>query len=257
MHPVLLGPIKSYGFMLALSFLVGIWVAVRRGRRVGVAPETIYDLSFVILISSLVGVRLSYVLTHLDQFAGQWLQIFAITEGGLTLYGGIILALAAGWFFCRRRDLPYLLAADLMIPSVALGIGITRIGCFLAGCCYGEPCDLPWAVRFPEGSPPVNHFGHVPVHPAQLYSSLGGFLVFGLLLLWERHRWRRGDTMGRFLLLYGIHRFLVDFTRYYEPSQTMLFGWSNNQWLSVGLAALGLVIMFQLARRQPRVLPPR
>ena len=97
-------------------------------------PETVYDLSFVILLSSLIGVRGFYVLTHLDKFAGQWSKIFAFNEGGLTLYGGLGLALLAGWFFCRRRGLGYLEAADIMIPSVALGIGITRIGCFLAGC---------------------------------------------------------------------------------------------------------------------------
>jgi len=249
MHPVIIGPVKSFGFMMAISFAVGIWVAVRRGRRKGIAPETIYDLSFVILVSSLIGVRGLYVLTHLDQFTGQWLKVFAFKEGGLTLYGGIGLALLAGWFFCRRRGLNYLQAADISIPVVALGIGITRIGCFLAGCCYGQPCDLPWAVRFPLGAPAVQQYGPVAVHPAQLYGSLGGFTIFALLLWWERYSDRPGETLGRFLLLYGVHRFVVDFSRYYEESQRMLLGWSNNQWLSVGLVILGLALMITAARR--------
>ena len=243
MHPVLIGPIKSFGFMLAVSFAVGIWLAARRGRARGLAPETAYDLSFVILISSLIGVRGFYVVTHLDQFAGQWLKIFAFKEGGLTLYGGLVGALAAGWFFCRRRGMNYLAAADLMIPSVALGIGLTRIGCFLAGCCHGHPCDLPWAVRFPAGSPADQLFGPVAVHPSQLYASLGGLAIFGLLLWWQRLSDRRGETIGRFLLLYGVDRFLVDFTRYYESSQQMMFGWSNNQWISVGMVLVGLALM--------------
>jgi phosphatidylglycerol:prolipoprotein diacylglycerol transferase len=249
MHPILIGPVKSFGFMLAVSFAVGIWFCARRGRARGVKPETIYDLSFVILVSSIIGVRGFYVLTHLDQFQGRWLQIFAFKEGGLTLYGGLGLALLAGWFFCRRRGLNYLEAADIMIPSVALGIGITRIGCFLAGCCYGQPCDLPWAVQFPDGAPAVRHFGLVPVHPSQLYGALGGFLIFGLLLLWERRSQRPGETLGRFLLLYGIHRFVVDFSRYYEESQRVLLGWSNNQWLSVAIVVVGLVLMLTAARR--------
>ena len=248
MHPVLLGPVKSWVFMLAVSFAVGIWIAVRRGRSRGVTAETVYDLSFVILLSSLVGVRLLYVVTHFGEFADKPLKIFAFNEGGLTLYGGIVLALVAGWVFCRRRGLGYLAAADMVIPSVALGIGITRIGCFLAGCCYGQPCDLPWAVHFPHDSPAVHHFGAVGVHPSQLYSSLGGFLVFGLLLLWERRSARAGETIGRFLLLYGIDRFAVDFSRYYEPSQRLALGWSNNQWISVGLVALGLAVMVRAAR---------
>jgi len=249
MHPVLLGPVKSFGFLLAVSFAVGIWVAVRRGRRAGVPDESIYDLSFVILLSSLVGVRLVYVATHLAEFQGDWLRIFAVNEGGLTLYGGLVFALVAGWVFCRRRGLRYLQAADLMLPSVALGIGITRIGCFLAGCCFGRPCDLPWGVHFPPGAPATRLFGAAAVHPAQLYSSFGGFLIFALLVWWERRSARPGETLGRFLLLYGLDRFAVDFTRYYEPSQRLLFGWSNNQWFSLGAAVLGLGFLVRLARR--------
>ena len=251
MHPVLLGPIKSFGFMLAVSFAVGIWVAMRRGRARGVAPETVYDLSFVILLSSLIGVRGFFVITHLDRFAGNWGKIFAFNEGGLTLYGGLGLAMLASWIFCRRRKLGYLEVADLMIPSVALGIGITRIGCFLAGCCYGQPCDLPWAVHFPQGAPAVDHFGPVAVHPAQLYASLGGFVIFGLLIWWERHGVRPGATLGRFLVLYGIHRFVVDFSRYYEESQRLALGWSNNQWVSVGMVVFGILLVANATRRAP------
>lgn len=250
MHPVLIGPLKTYGLTLAISFMVGIWLAVRRARRLDIKAEAIYDLSFLILVSSLVGVRLTYVITHLSEFSGQWHRVFLINEGGLTLYGGIIGALVAGWVYCRRRGFNFLAVADNMLPSVALGIGITRIGCFMAGCCYGKPCELPWAVHFPHDAPAVRHFGPVAVHPSQLYASAGGFLIFGLLLLWERYSHRPGETMGRFLLLYGLHRFLVDFTRYYEPSQTMALGWSNNQWLSVILMALGLGLMIWVSRRR-------
>ncbi len=252
MHPVLIGPIKSYGLLLALSFAVGIWVAARRGRAAGFKREFVYDLSFVILVSSLVGVRLAYVLTHLSEFTGHWHRVFLINEGGLTLYGGIILALVAGWWWCRRHDVRFLEAADVMIPSVALGIGITRIGCFLAGCCYGEPCSVPWAVHFPDGAPATLQFGPVGVHPSQLYASAGGFVIFGLLIAWERWSRRPGESLGRFLLLYGIQRFIVDFTRYYEPSQIMELGWSNNQWTSLLLIAIGVGLMVRGARSGPR-----
>lgn len=252
MHPVIIGPLKTYGLLLAISFALGIWVAARRGRRAGVKVEHIYDLSFVILISSLVGVRLAYVLTHLSEFVGAWHRVFLINEGGLTLYGGIVGALAAGWIFCRRRGLGFLSIADIMLPSVALGIGITRIGCFMAGCCYGKPCDLPWAVQFPDGAPAVLRFGHVAVHPSQLYASAGGFLIFGLLLLWERRSRRPGETLGRFLILYGAQRFVVDFSRYYEQTQRLWFDWSNNQWLSLALMVFGLWMLMTVARRPQR-----
>jgi len=249
MHPVLLGPIKSFGFLLAVSFVVGIWLAARRGRRERIPPETIYDLSFLILLASVLGVRLFYVITHLDEFSGRWLKIFAFPEGGLTLYGGLVMSVIASWIFCRRRGLSFLRIADLMLPSVALGIGITRIGCFLAGCCYGLPCSLPWAVHFPEFAPAVRQFGPVGVHPSQIYSSLVGFSIFALLLLWERRSRRPGETTGRFLLLYGCGRFGLDFTRYYEPTQRWLLEWSNNQWLSLAMVALGIAMLVWAARR--------
>jgi len=205
MHPELFGIVKSFGLMLALSFGLGMWLSVRRARPHGIPAETVLDLVFGVLVSSLIGVRLFYVLTHLGEFH-PWYRAFFIWDGGLTLYGGIVLAIAAVWWLARRRGVPFLAIADVFAPGVMLGIGVTRIGCYLAGCCYGQPCALPIGVRFPPGSPAWTQFGPVSVHPSQLYSSVGGFAVFGLLLLLERLRPVRGATFGRFLLLYGILR---------------------------------------------------
>jgi phosphatidylglycerol:prolipoprotein diacylglycerol transferase len=122
---------------------------------------------------------------------------------------------------------------------VALGIGITRIGCFLAGCCFGHPTRCPLGVHFPVGAPASRQYGlDVAVHPAQLYSSAGGFLIFLILLLWERRSAVRGGTFFGFLLLYGVQRFLVDFTRFYTTDQIWL-GLSNNQLISLGLVLAG------------------
>jgi phosphatidylglycerol:prolipoprotein diacylglycerol transferase len=249
MHPVLFGPVKSYGFLLALSFLLGMALSLRRGRRHGVDPAVIYDLVFMVLVTSLVGVRLAYVLTHLGDFHSL-LQVFAIWDGGLTLYGGILLSSFAVWWFCRRRRLPFLKVADILAPGVILGIGITRLGCFMAGCCYGMPCDLPWAVHFPPGSDPVRAMGPLGLHPSQLYGSAAGFLIFGLLLLWERWPAAAGATFARFLALYGVARFLEDFTRHYEADQRLLLGWTNNQWLSLALVAGGLALLVWGRRRR-------
>ena len=239
MHPEIFGVIKSYGLMLAISFALGLWLSIRRARRYGIRSEKIIDLVFAVFVSSLVGVRLAFVVTHLDEFSS-WVHWFFIWDGGLTLYGGILLAIATVWFMTRRAGIPYLVIADIFSPGVALGIGITRIGCFLAGCCYGHPTSCSLGVVFPSHAEATLRYGAVPVHPSQLYASLGGFAVFGLLLLWERLVSCRGCTFGRFLLLYGLSRFLVDFTRYYEPDQVLAFGWSNNQWLSLVLILVGV-----------------
>lgn len=243
MHPTLFGIIKSYGLMLALSFLLGMLLSIRRGKRYGLPSETVMDLVFGVLVSSIIGVRLFYVLTHLYKFPKIY-KAFFIWDGGLTLYGGIIAATATVWWMTRRRGIPFLVFADIFSPGVMLGIGLTRLGCFMAGCCFGKPTDCSCAVTFPGGSPAWKAFGGlVPVHPSQIYASAGGFLIFALLLVSERWLRFRGSTFGLFLCLYGLSRFLVDFSRYYEVDQVMALGWSNNQWISVGMMIAGLSML--------------
>ncbi len=248
MHPRLFGFVKSYGLMLAISFLVGTLLSIRRGRTRGMSPDLVIDLIFAILVSSLIGVRLFYVVTHLSDYHSL-VQIVAIWDGGLTLYGGIVLSTLTVWWLSRRRGIPFLRVADVLSPGVVLGIGITRIGCFLAGCCYGHPTACSLGVNFPASSPATLQFGQTAVHPSQLYGSAGGFLVFATLLLWERRPAPEGSTFGRFLLLYGLVRFAIDFTRYYEPDQ-MIGALTNNQWISVALIATGTFVLWSIRGRE-------
>lgn len=247
MYPEIFGFIKSYGLMLAISFALGLWVSVRRGKTHNIDAETITDVVFGILVSSIVGVRLFFVMTHLGDFH-PWYRAFFIWDGGLTLYGGIIFATITVYVMARRRGIPFLVLADIFAAPLMLGLGLTRIGCFLAGCCFGHPTELGCGVVFPLDAPATLQFGHIAVHPSQLYSSGGGFLIFGLLLLLERVWNYRGATFGRFLLLYGVSRFTVDFSRYYEPEQIVALGWSNNQWISMGLMLAGLLVMISVSR---------
>ncbi len=242
MFPVLFGFIKSYGLLLAISFILGLWLSVRRGKRYNLPADTITDLVFGVLVSSIVGVRLFFVLTHLGEFH-PWYRAFFIWDGGLTLYGGIVLSILTVWWMTRQRGIPFLVVADIFSPGVILGIGITRLGCFLAGCCYGQPTDCACGIVFPAGAPATRFYGAIPVHPSQLYGSGGAWLIFGLLLLVEKWSHFRGATFGRFLALYGLSRFIVDFSRYYEPTQVMTFGWSNNQWISIGFMLVGILVL--------------
>ena len=249
MYPEIFGVIKSYGLMLALSIALGLWLSIRRGRVHGVGQDDIIDLVFGVLVSSIIGVRLFFVLTHWGDFDPRY-RAFFIWDGGLTLYGGIVLSTLTVLVMARRRGIPFLVMADVFSPGVILGIGLTRIGCYLAGCCFGHPTDLGCGVSFPLGAPATRMFGPSPVHPSQLYSSGGGFLIFAILLGLEKVWNYRGATFGRFLLLYAISRFVVDFTRYYEPNQVMALGWSNNQWISIGLMILGLAVLGFGARQK-------
>jgi phosphatidylglycerol:prolipoprotein diacylglycerol transferase len=259
MHPILIDlgriQIRSYGFMLALSFLLGIYLAGRRAKRYGVDPQKILDLSVIIILAAVVGSRLLYVAFHLDQYANP-LDIFALWQGGATFYGGFLLALAASYWWVQRNRLSFLVVADIIAPSIALGLVFTRVGCFLSGCCFGKPTDVPWGLVFPPGSPAgaaaaatARNLGldHVALHPAQLYSSLKGLVIFTALMVLQPRLTRKGAVFGLLLVLYGLGRFVIDFFRFYETNARVLAGLSFNQVISVALVALGA---FLLLRRE-------
>jgi phosphatidylglycerol:prolipoprotein diacylglycerol transferase len=261
MHPVLLElgkfEIRSYGFMLAVSFLLGIWLAGRRAKRYGIDPQKILDLSVLIILAAVVGSRLLYVVFHLDQYRNP-LEMFALWEGGATFYGGFILAMAASYWWVQRNGLSFLTVADVVAPSIALGLVFTRIGCFLSGCCYGKPTDGPMGMVFPPEGPAgaaaaalAQQMGRdvVALHPAQLYSSLKGLTIFIILMLLQPKLTKRGSTFGLLLVLYGIGRFVVDFFRIYEDSAKVVAGLSFNQVISVVLFAIGIYL---LTRKAPR-----
>ncbi len=241
--------LHAYGSALALSFLLGVLLARKRAKDRGLADRDVMDLFQIIVLSAIIGARFFFVIFHLDAYEGRWLNMFALWEGGLTLFGGILLSFLSAAFFLRWRKVSFLAMADSMAPSLALGIMITRIGCFLNGCCYGLPTESPLGIAFPEGSEAsriahqiVGNYGaEVHIHPAQLYSSLGGLVILGLLILLDRPGRPAGYTFFNFLLLYGIHRFVVDQFRYYEEVMRVL-SLSVNQWISIGFIIAALLL---------------
>ncbi|RMH70397.1 MAG: prolipoprotein diacylglyceryl transferase [Gemmatimonadetes bacterium] len=224
MYPILFEvgalSIKSYGVMLALSFITGTYLSLQRAKQVGLNPDDIIDLILVILVSSIGGARMLFVATHFSYYYTAPIRILMVWEGGLILYGGIIGALLAGWWFVRRRNIPFLKAADTVIPAVALGIGITRIGCFLNGCCFGFSCDPDFVlgVTFPVGSPADIAGLSGKLYPTQLYSSVAGFVLFGVLSVADRKKRFEGFTLSLFLTLYALFRFIVEFYRYHDDA---------------------------------------
>jgi phosphatidylglycerol:prolipoprotein diacylglycerol transferase len=258
MHRTLLeiGPltIHSYGFFLALSFAVGIWLAGIRAEKRGIPSERITDVSLIIIIVTIVGARGLYVAAHWRQFEGRWLDMFRTWEGGLTMYGGAVPAAIIAMWFLRRWGVDAWKAADAIAPSMALGVGLTRIGCFLSGCCFGAPTDLPWGVVFP----PDCHAGSVhpgePLHPAQLYESAVGFTVFGLLMWMDRRPLPAGRLFLLLVAFYGISRFFMDMVREYDATAFPLSGvpLTLNQWVSIGM------VLFAVWKfRARRLLPAR
>jgi phosphatidylglycerol:prolipoprotein diacylglycerol transferase len=245
-HPVLidLGIIKiySYGFMLATSFLAGILIAVRRARQRGIDPDIIYDLSIILILGSVIGSRGLYIITHRDHFRSI-IDIVALWQGGATYYGGLLLAVAGAVIFLRRKKIGFFRIADICSPSIAAGVFITRLGCFMSGCCFGKPTSCPTGMVFPHGSMAGHYHAGVPIHPTQLYSSIYGLAILIVLLLIDRKKHFDGFLFAWFCILYGAARFTVDFFRFYEESAIIAGGLTDNQVISMLLIVFGAVLL--------------
>lgn len=209
MLPVLfrLGPIDitSFGAMVALGALAGLWVFRRELTRAGL-PDAALDAAIFGLLGGLIGAKLLYVFEHLDESS-----FFSLLfdRGGMSWFGGFVGGLLAGYWTIRRHGWPMVPVLAAATPALAIGQMLGRIGCFLVGDDYGRPTTLPWGVSFPRGLPPTD----VPVHPTQLYEA-----AFLALLAWILIRWRRRSVsdltvLGRYFVLAGGFRFLLEFVR--------------------------------------------
>ncbi len=165
-------PIRGYGAFMLLGVVSGVALAHVRARRMGLDPEIIVSLAFWMFISGIVGGRLFYVIEYWQEYRAETLGetlagLLMFTKGGLVVYGALLAVLPTLAIFAWRHRLPGLALVDLIAPSMALGLAFGRIGCFMNGCCFGGPADVPWAVQFPHGSPP--HRQHLRQHRLYLY----------------------------------------------------------------------------------------
>jgi phosphatidylglycerol:prolipoprotein diacylglycerol transferase len=246
MHPILLrlGPLTlgAYSALLALGFLLGILLASRRAKARGLHPDLMVDVGLIALGSALVGARALHLAVHPEQ-ATSWRDALAPSSAGLSMYGGVLAAIGACWLYARWRRVPFLTLADVAAPSIALGHGVTRVGCFLNGCCYGRPTAGPFGVSFPPGSHAAAVFGDAALHPTQLYTSVLAFSIVAALFAFERKPRGRGQVFGLFLVLEGIGRFGMDFVRAHEPGEYVLGAVTVHQLIALALLAGGLLLL--------------
>jgi phosphatidylglycerol:prolipoprotein diacylglycerol transferase len=249
-----LGPfhVRSYGLMLAVAFLVGTWLALREARRLLLDEDRLVTVILVTLVASVLGARMLYVMEHLEDFRRQWSGVFALWEGGLTLYGGIAAGTVAGLLAARRAGLPMWTVADALTPSLALGTMFGRVGCYLNGCCYGRPTTLPWGVTFPGDSFAGLEFGNAAVHPAQLYAALAGLGLFAATWAVRRRLRVPGTLFWGFVAAFALVRIPLDLTRAYEPSAVVAtvagVAVTESQLTSVAMALFALLMRARLAR---------
>jgi len=256
MHPILIElggfSIKTYGFLIALGFAIGLFLASREARRVGLNVQTIGDLAFYILLGAIVGARLYFILTNLSYFTQHPLDMFKIWEGGLTFFGGFIVAVMLCVWMIRKHRLPVWKTLDVFAPSLALGVFFGRLGCLSAGCCYGRECDLPWAITFTH--PLTLAHNGVPLHPTQIYSAVGAILTFVLLYSLRKHKKFDGQLALLWVLCYSCVRLITEQFRG-DIRGGML---TENIALSFVIAAALIItslILYPVLRRKNKILP--
>jgi phosphatidylglycerol:prolipoprotein diacylglycerol transferase len=234
MHPVIvrLGPVvvSAYGFFLALSFILGLWLAATRARRMGLDQRQVVDAAFWIVLAAMAGARFYFVVQHFGDFSGHPLRIFFSLPGrlnclgGLSMYGGIIGGILAEVVFFAVKKIPILPYADAFAPSVGLGIFLTRIGCFLNGCCFGLPTSSWLGVHFPLDSPAGQCqlvLDAPKLLPSELFLSASGLVVLAGALLVTGSKVPPGASFCVMGILCSSLSFALDFTRFYPNSERL------------------------------------
>jgi phosphatidylglycerol:prolipoprotein diacylglycerol transferase len=297
-------PFPSYFVLLLTGFLLATVMGAIWAKRIGHNPDVIVDLGLAMLLAGVAGGRLLHVFADgyfwdyvhlctdpskvewhvsraqcLGEYQSNWDMLGSVCRpkasdcfawarfyaGGLTYYGGFIGASAAAYYLLRTDRFPFWKAADMAGMVVPLGLGMGRIGCLLAGCCFGSPSSAPWALSFPGGSPASEsqHKAHLlasigdaslPVHPTQIYESFACFAISAVLILWLHGRKRYdGQVFLAFVSLYATTRFVLEFLR--SDDRGGLLGLSTSQLIGVGLVGAAYWTHRRLSRGD-RVLEP-
>ncbi len=208
-----LGPlqVRWYGILIGLGFLLGLWIASKEAKRLGVDPDKILDLIIWVIPAAIIGARLYYV-----AFAWEYMEtpldVIAIWKGGLAIHGGLIGAFIAGYFFVRKHKLPFLLLADIVAPSIILGQAIGRWGNFVNQEAHGGPVSREFleGLFLPDWIIEQMNIQGFYYHPTFLYESIWSLLGFGLLLLMRRWNPKRGEIFFTYLIWYSLGRFFIE-----------------------------------------------
>jgi phosphatidylglycerol:prolipoprotein diacylglycerol transferase len=254
MHPILFEiggfPVYTYGLLLAAAYLLGLQFALIRARSRGLDANRVMDLGIWIIVSALVGAKLLLLIIDFDKFSGNPEELLNLARSGGVFYGGLIAAVAVALWYLRRHRMPIWTVTDVFAPGIALGHVIGRLGCLFAGCCFGRPTDVPWAITF-HNEFAARNVGTplgIPLHPTQLYEAGAELLILLFLLATERRgRPFPGRTFWSYMLLYGISRFIIEFYRY-DP-RGMVGPLSTSQFVSVLIVPLSVAMLLVLSRR--------
>ncbi|HUR94569.1 MAG TPA: prolipoprotein diacylglyceryl transferase [Gemmatimonadales bacterium] len=253
MHPILFEirgfPVYTYGLLLAAAYLLGLQFALVRARSRGLDPNRVMDLGIWIIISALVGAKLLLLVVDRDKFPMTSAGMMDLVRSAGVFYGGLIAAVVVALGYLWRHRMPIWTVTDVFAPGIALGHVIGRFGCLFAGCCFGRPTTVPWAITFHNefAAQNVGTTLNVPLHPTQLYEAGAELLILGFLLLFERKgRPYPGRTFWAYMLLYAVSRFVIEFYR--GDPRGMVGTLTTSQFVSVLLVPIAVIMLVVLAR---------
>jgi phosphatidylglycerol---prolipoprotein diacylglyceryl transferase len=250
--------LPTYGVLVALGFLAGLTVTVKLARRSGLDGEKVTNLAVYCALAGLLGAKILMILFDWRTFLSDPKEIFSLStlQAAGVFQGGLVLAFLTALLYMRHVALPWLTTLDAFAPGIAIGHAIGRIGCFMAGCCWGRECSLPWAVTFhnPEAADLTGVPLNTPLHPSQLYEMSTEALLFAFLYWRFGKPHSAGKIMGLYLVLSSVARFLIEFTRFHE--QGLYWGLSLTQWISIALAGAGAMLLARSEVPSARMTPP-
>jgi phosphatidylglycerol---prolipoprotein diacylglyceryl transferase len=251
-----IGPLTlhTYGVLLAIAFVAALWVVSRQARRAGLDAARLTDMAVYVLIAGLIGAKILLLIVEWKYYSANPRELFSILQSGGVFYGGLLGALPVAWWYARRYQLEGWKTADVLAPGVVLGQAIGRLGCLAAGCCYGRPTDVPWAVTFRDitATRTVGTPIDIALHPTQVYESLACLLIFAFLLWLAPRKRFNGQVVLTYIVLYAVARFIIEFYRG-DASRGFVFGGrlSTSQFVAILMVlAAGLVLPYVMKRER-------
>jgi phosphatidylglycerol:prolipoprotein diacylglycerol transferase len=243
--------LPTYGVLVALAFLTALWIASKFAKERGINNEKVVNLGVYCALVGMLGAKVMMIALDPD-LRSRPAEIFSLAtlQSAGIFYGGFIAALIFAFVYMRAQHLPALETADIFAPGLAIGHGIGRLGCFAAGCCWGKPTRLPWAVTFTNTKATTGVPLGIPLHPTQLYEAFAEGVICLILILRLRRPHSDGQIIGLYGLLYGLVRFGVEFLRDHDALNPFGGPFTLEQWISLAVAIAGVWLMVRHVRKR-------
>lgn len=243
-----IGPITihGYGLMIGIGFLAAILIGMKRAEKHGLDKDIVFNMGLLCIVGGMLGAKILYIITEWNSIIHSK-NLWSDLAYGFVVYGGIIGGILILYVYSRFKKLNFLQYMDLIVPSVSIGQGFGRIGCLLAGCCYGRETDCPIGIVFHNSEFAPNG---VSLLPTQIFSSLGDFLIAGFLIWYAGKQKKDGKVISMYLILYGVGRFIVEIFRNDPRGNVGML--STSQFISIFMVAFGAGMMYFVTHRKKK-----